>query len=111
MMSNLADEARKLRELNTRRAVADEVRLRLFLRRQRQSTLSMRSGISRSHIRAILRAEKSLTLPRFLELSRGLGNADPCELLRAILNRRDVPTDDSSLSNRELLNLVKTKTT
>jgi hypothetical protein len=91
-MCNPPDETRKVREQNTRRAVADEVRLRLFFRRQQQLNLSMRTGISRSHIRAILRADKSVSLFLFLELSGGLGIKDPCELLRAILNRLHITT-------------------
>lgn len=88
-MSDSPNEARKVGEQRTRRAVADAVRRRLCLRRQKQTDLAKRTGISRTHIRSILSEEKSVSLPLFLELSRGLGILDPCELLRDILNRRD----------------------
>lgn len=89
MMNNPLGETREQRETLTRLAVADVVRLRLYMRRQQQTTLARRSGFSRSHLRAILRAEKSVSLILFLEISRGLGMADPCELLRKVLDRRD----------------------
>jgi hypothetical protein len=88
-MNNPPEETRKQRETLTRQAVADVVRLRLFMRRQQQATLARRSEFSRSHLRAILRAEKSLSLFLFLEVSRGLG-VDSCELLREVLARREV---------------------
>lgn len=83
-----ADDTRDLREKATKHALADVVRLRLFLQRKQQTQLARGSGISCSHIRAILRAEKCCSLFLFLELSRGLG-ADPCEFLKDILDERD----------------------
>lgn len=88
-MNNPPEETRKQRETLTRQAVADVVRLRLFMRRQQQTTLARRSEFSRSHLRAILRAEKSLSLFLFIEVSRGLGVDDSCELLREVLARRE----------------------
>lgn len=88
-MLNPPGETRDQREELTRHAVADVVRLRLFLRRQQQTTLARRGGLSRSHLRAILRAEKSLSLFLFLEVGHGLGFDDACQLLRDVLDRRD----------------------
>jgi hypothetical protein len=90
MMLNPPGETRGQREEMTKRALADAVRVRLLLRRQRQTDLSRWSGLSRSHIRSLLRAEKSISFFLFLELSRGLGVDDACELLRDVLQRRDV---------------------
>lgn len=86
MMSGPPGETRKQREMLTRQAVADVVRLRLFLRREQQKALAERSEWSCSHLRAILRAEKSCSLFLFLELSRGF-DTDPCVLLREVLTR------------------------
>jgi hypothetical protein len=89
MMNDPPGETRKQRESLTRQAVADVVRLRLFMRRQQQKSLALQSEFSRSHLRAILRAEKSLSLFLFVEVSRGLGMEDSCELLREVLARRE----------------------
>lgn len=91
MTNHSPGETRGQREALTKQALADVVRLHLFLRRQQQKVLAQQSGWSRSHLRAILRAEKSCSLFLFLELSRGLGIDDPCELLREVLDRRDQP--------------------
>jgi hypothetical protein len=88
MTNNLLGELRKQRERQTKQALADVVRLSIFRQRIYQTSVSRRSGVSRSHLRAILRAEKCPTLFIFLELSRGL-STDPFELLRAVLDRRD----------------------
>lgn len=81
-------ETRKQREALTRRALAEVVRLSIFTLRVYQTDVARRSGFSRSFLRSILRAEKSCSLFLFLELSRAL-RADPCELLREVLSRRD----------------------
>lgn len=88
MMLNPPVETRKQRETLTKQAMADVVRLSIFTQRVYQTDVSRRSGISCSHLRAILRAEKCCSMFVFLELSRTLG-ADPCELLREVLSRRE----------------------
>lgn len=88
-MSNPIGESREIMDELTRRAVADVVRVRMVLRRQPQTDLARQSGVSRSFVRAILHADKSVSLLLFLEISRGLGVDDPCELLREILDRRE----------------------
>lgn len=88
MMLNPLDETREQREVLTKRALAEVVRERIFADRLRQTDVSRWSGLSPSHLRALLRAEKSPSLFLFLELSRGLAT-DPCELLHEVLNRRD----------------------
>ena len=101
-MMNPLGETRKQREALTRQAVADVVRLRLFMRRQQQKNLARQSEFSRSHLRAILRAEKSLSLFLFLEVSRGLGIDDPRELLREVLAQREVlrsQSEDNTADN------------
>lgn len=87
-MLNPIGETREQRETLTKRALAEVVRERIFARRLRQTNVARWSGLSRSHLRSLLRAEKSPSLFLFLELGRGLA-ADPCELLREVLNRRD----------------------
>lgn len=88
MMLDPIGETRKQREALTRQALADVVRLSIFRQRMYQTNLARRSGVSCSHLRATLRAEKSISLFMFLELSRGL-DADPCKLLREVLDLRD----------------------
>lgn len=88
MTNNFLGELRKQHERLTKQALADVVRLSIFRQRIYQTNVSRRSGVSRSHLRAILRAEKSCSLFIFLELSRGL-SADPFELLREVLNCRE----------------------
>jgi transcriptional regulator with XRE-family HTH domain len=87
-MRSSPDETRKVNEELTKRALAEIVRERIFERRLHQSVMASVSRLSRSHLRAILRAEKSVSLFLFLELSRGLRIDDPCELLRRVLDRR-----------------------
>lgn len=88
MTNEPSDETRKQRETLTKQALADVTRLSIFTQRMYQTTVSRRSGISRSDLRAILRAEKCCSFFLFLELSRGL-NTDPFRLLRDVLDRRD----------------------
>jgi AraC-like DNA-binding protein len=76
------EERRKRRAEVTKQALADIVRVRLFERRLLQKTAAGKSGISRSHLRALLRAEKQMSLFIFLELSDALGFDDACQLLR-----------------------------
>lgn len=89
-MLNPPGETRDQREELTRRALADVVQARLVARRQRQTDLARWSGVSRSTVLSLLWAEKSVSLFLFLELTRGLGIDDASELLREVLNRRDV---------------------
>lgn len=81
-------ETREQRETLTKCSLAEVVRKRMAARRQRQTDLARWSGVSRSFVQSVLRAESGGSLFLFMELSRGLG-ADPCELLREVLNRRD----------------------
>ncbi len=82
-------ESRDQRQEITNRALAEAVRRRMAARRLRQTDLARWSGVSRSFVQSLLRAERSGSLFLFLELSNGL-QADPCELLREVLSRRDV---------------------
>lgn len=84
-----SEESRERRAEFTKQALADVVRVRLFERRLQQTTVARRSGVSRSHLRALLRAEKQMSLFIFLELSEALGFDDAGELLRRVLDRRD----------------------
>jgi len=84
MMLNPIGETRKQRKVLTRRALADVLRLSIFTKRMYQTNVARWSGLSRSHLRAILRAEKSCSLFLLLELSGGL-RTDPYDLLRAVL--------------------------
>jgi plasmid maintenance system antidote protein VapI len=85
---NPAGETREQRAELTKRALAEIVRKRIAARRIRQTDVARWSGVSRSFVQSILRAQRDGSLSMFLELSRGLA-ADPCELLREVVNRRD----------------------
>lgn len=100
MMLNRIGETRKQREVLTRRAMADVVRLSIFTKRMYQTDVARWSGLSRSHLRAILRAERSCSLFLFLELSRGLGG-DPYDLLREVLELRDALRKSETRSRSE----------
>lgn len=82
------EESREHRAQLTKQALAEVVRVRLFERRLHQTTVARRSGISRSHLRALLRAEKQMSLFIFLELSAALGFEDACQFLRCVLDCR-----------------------
>lgn len=88
MINHPPGETRKQRETLTKQALADVTRLSLFTQRMYQTNVSRWTGISRSHLRAILRAEKCCSFFLFLELSRGL-KTDPFKLLRDVLDRRN----------------------
>jgi len=81
-------ETRERREALTKQALAGAVRSRMAARRLRQTDLARWSGVSRSFVQAVLRAEAAVPLSMFLELSHGLGLDDACELLRDVLDRR-----------------------
>lgn len=81
-------ETRKHREEITMQALAYAVRRQMALHQFRQTDVARWSGVSRSFVQSILRADCSNWLFLFLELSHGL-KADPTELLRDVLNRRD----------------------
>lgn len=87
-MMSPPDETREQRKQHTRRALADVVGARMRARRLRQTRVAKESGISRSFIQSLLRAEKGCSLFVFLELSHAVA-ADPTELLREVLARRD----------------------
>ncbi len=82
-------ESRAQRAELTKQALADVVRVRLVEYRLYQTTVARRSGISRSHLRSLLRAEKQMSLSIFLELSEALCFDDACQLLRYVLDCRD----------------------
>jgi AraC-like DNA-binding protein len=89
MTTTPAVERRKHREALTKQAMADTLRLRIFNRRVQQTNIARWSGISRSHLRALLRAEKQMSLFIFLELSKALGFDDPAQFLHEVLRRRE----------------------
>lgn len=82
-------ETRQRREELTKQALADAVRTRMAARRLRQTDLARWSGVSRSFIQSVLRAEAAVPLSMFLELSHGLGFDDACKLLCDVVTRRD----------------------
>ena len=82
-------ETRERRAELTRLALAESVRWRLTQQRLRQTVVARASGINRSFLRSILKAEKGCSLFVFLELSQALG-ADPGELLSDALKRREL---------------------
>lgn len=82
-------ESRDQRQEVTNRALAEVVRKRMAARRIRQTDLARWSGVSRSFVQSVLRGDRIGSLFLFLELSHGLA-ADPCELLREVVHRRDV---------------------
>lgn len=84
-----SEESRKHCAELTKQALADIVRARMLERRLRQMTLVRACGISRSHLRSLLRAEKQISLFILLELSAALGFDDPGQLLRDVRDRRD----------------------
>lgn len=84
------DETRELREKLTQQALADTARRQMAVRRRRQTEVARSSGISRSFVQSLLRGDRNISLFLFLELSHGLGVADPCELLRDVLRHRDL---------------------
>lgn len=81
-------ETREQREQLTRQALADAVRRHMAVSRQSQKNVARWSGVSRSFVQSILRADSSNWLFLFLELCHGL-KAEPLDLLRDVLNRRD----------------------
>lgn len=83
------ENGREQRAELTKQAIADIVRGRIVDRRFRQAAIVRASGISRTHLRSLLRGEKQMSVFIFLELSEALGFDDACQLLRSVLNRRD----------------------
>lgn len=94
-MMSMPRETREQRKQHTRRALADVVRTRMAARRLRQTRVAKESGISRTFIQSLLRAEKGCSLFVFLELSHAVA-ADPSELLREVLAGRDAYSDSGS---------------
>lgn len=89
MPLNPSKSSRQDRQEGTKLAIAEILHIRISGRRFRQMSIVRASGISRSHLRSVLRAEKQLSLFIFMELSEALGFDDPCQLLRAVLDRRE----------------------
>lgn len=87
-MTQPPDETREQRRQLFQRALADVARHRIARQRLRQTGVARSSGISRTHLQAILRADKGCTMFRFVELSRGL-EIQPGELLGEVLKRCD----------------------
>lgn len=88
-MMHPAAETREQREQRVREALAAAVVEQIVRQRLKKTRVARGSGFSSSHLRSIVRAEKSLSLFNFLELSHGL-KADPVELLKDVLVRSDV---------------------
>jgi len=82
-------ETSERRQELARQALADAVRQHMAERRIRQTDLARWSGVSRSFVQAVLRADAEGSLSMLLEMSGGLGIEDPCELLRDVLKRRN----------------------
>lgn len=82
------DASRQLDERLTKVAAADVLSAHMYTAKLRKCKVYRRSGISRSHLDSLLRAEKQMSLFIFLELSRALRFEDPCDLLRDLLDRR-----------------------
>lgn len=83
-----AHETRVHREELTRRAVADVMLAQISRKRLRQTDVARRSGVARSFVQSLLRAEKSVSLHVCLEIGHGLGFDEDDEFLRAVLERR-----------------------
>ena len=83
------ENGREQRAELTKQAIADIVRARIVDRRFRQTAIVRASGISRTHLRSLVRGEKQMSVFILLELSEALGFNDACQLLRFILDRRD----------------------
>lgn len=83
------EENREHRRRCTSRAVAEIIRMRLARGNLRQTPTARASGISRSHIQSLLRADRQISLFNFLELSTALAFEDPCQFLRGVLVRRE----------------------
>jgi len=83
------DKSRERRAELTKQATADILRALTVDRRFRQTVIARNSGISRTHLRSLLRGEKQMSVFIFLELSEALGFDDACQLLRSVLDRRD----------------------
>lgn len=88
-MVRCPDEGRERREKLLRVALAESVRRRIAQQRLHQTDVARSSGISRTFLQSILRAEKGCSLFVFLELSQGLG-ADPCNVLSEMLSRHEL---------------------
>jgi AraC-like DNA-binding protein len=82
-------ENREDRETLTKQAIASIIRSRIVERRLRKTMIARESGISQSYLRALLRAEKTMSIFIFLELSDALRFDDPSQLLREVLHRRE----------------------
>jgi len=89
MMRHPPGETSEQRQELTKKALAAAVRQRMAARRIRQTDLARWSGVSRSFVQSVLRAEREGSLSMFLAVSDGLGVEDPCELLRDVLKRRN----------------------
>lgn len=89
MMSRPMDETREDRAELTKLALARALRARMAAKRLRQADVARWSGISRSYLVSLLRAEKEVSLFLCLELGHGLGFEDESELVRAVLQERD----------------------
>jgi DNA-binding phage protein len=89
MKRHIHGETREQREHLMNRAVADIVRVRMAASRLRQSDVARWSGVSRSYLQKVLRAESSPRLCVFLDLMHGLRIEDEHALWREVLARRD----------------------
>ncbi|MDY6946659.1 MAG: hypothetical protein SXG53_13135 [Pseudomonadota bacterium] len=88
-MIKSATQSREDRESLTRQAIASIIRSRISEYSLRKTTIASESGISQRYLRALLRAEKTMSIFIFLELSDALRCDDPSQLLREVLQRRE----------------------
>lgn len=88
MSSRPPNETREDREQLIKRAVADALRTQIAKSRLRQTHVARRSGISRSHLQVLLRANTTVSLAVCLELGVSLDFDDEIDFLREVLRRR-----------------------
>lgn len=86
---SLFGETREGREEATKQALAEVVRRRMVLRERTQIAVAKRSGVSRTFVQNVLRGDQNISLFLFLELSFSGLSADSCDLLLAVLKRRE----------------------
>ena len=70
-----------------RRAVADVILMQIAKKRLRQTDVARRSGVARSYLQALLRAQKNVSLCVCVELGHGLGFEDDTAFLQAVMQR------------------------
>jgi hypothetical protein len=84
-----ASKTRGERKELTKRAAADVMQARIVGKKCRKTAVARQAGISRTHLRSLLRAEQVMSVFVFLELSDALSVDDPCQLLGDVIKQRD----------------------